>query len=54
MLLLILTNIKQICFNISDTKVYFDYIFGHKKNSLFCPVFVFHRGMVNAIYDLVI
>ena len=23
----------------------FDDIFGPKKNDLFCPVFVFHRGM---------
>ena len=32
----------------------FDHIFGPKKDKLFCPVFVFCRGMSNAICDLVL
>ena len=31
-----------------------DHIFGPKKDKLFCPVFVFRRGMSNAICDLVL
>ena len=31
-----------------------DHIFGSKKDKFFCPVFVFHRGMSNAIGDLVL
>ena len=31
-----------------------DHIFGSKKDKLFCPVFVFRRGMSNAICDLVL
>ena len=31
-----------------------DHIFGPKKDNLFCPVFVFHRGMSNSICDLVL
>ena len=31
-----------------------DHIFGAKKINLFCPVFVFRRGMSNAICDLVL
>ena len=32
----------------------YDYIFGAKKDKLFCPVFVFHKGMSNDICDLVL
>ena len=32
----------------------FDHIFGPKKDKIFCPVFVFRRGMPNAICDLVL
>ena len=31
-----------------------DYIFGPKKGKLFCPVFVFRRGMPNVIYGRVL
>ena len=31
-----------------------DHIFGPKKDKFFCPVFVFRRGMSNAICDLVL
>ena len=31
-----------------------DHIFGPKKDRLFCPVFVFRRGMSSAICDLVL
>ena len=31
-----------------------DYIFGSKKDKVFCAAFVFRRGMSNAIYDLVL
>ena len=31
-----------------------DHIFGPKKDKLFCPVFVFRRGMSKAICDLVL
>ena len=31
-----------------------DHIFGPKKDTLFCPVFVFRRDISNAICDLVL
>ena len=31
-----------------------DHILGPKKDKIFCPKFVFHRGMSNAICDLVL
>ena len=34
--------------------VFFDHIFGPKKDKLFCPVFVFRRGLSNAICDPVL
>ena len=31
--------------HVAASRAFFDKIFGPKKNDLFCPVFVFHRGM---------
>ena len=45
---------KRRCSKIFDTRLIFDHIFGPKKNKLFCPVFVCHRGMSNVICDLVL
>ena len=44
------------CFNIFGARVgfIFDHIIGPKKDNHFCPLFVFHRGMSNAICDPVI
>ena len=43
---------RKRCSNIFDTIL--DYIFGPKKDKLFCPVFVFCRDMSNANCDLVL
>ena len=43
---------RKRCSNIFDTIL--DYIFGPKKDKLFCPVFVFCRGMSNANCDFVL
>ena len=40
--------------NIFDNRPILDHIFGPEKDKLFCPVFVFHRGMSNAICVLVL
>ena len=40
--------------NIFDTSVYFGTYFGLKKDKLFCPVFVFCKGMSNTICDIVL
>ena len=31
-----------------------DHIFGRMKDNVFCPVFVFHRGISNGICDLIL
>ena len=45
---------RRRCFNIFDTSADFEPYFWPKKDKLFCPVFVFRRGMSNAICDLVL
>ena len=41
-------------FNIFDTSADFEPYLWPKKDKIFCPVFVFRRGMCNAICDLVL
>ena len=45
---------RRRCSNILMLGPLLDHIFGPKKGKLFCPVFVFRRGMSNAICDLVL
>ena len=45
---------RRRCSNILILGLILDHIFGPKKDKLFCPVFVFRRGMSNAICDLVL
>ena len=45
---------RRRCSNILILGPILDHIFGPKKDKLFCPVFVFRRGMSNAICDFVL
>ena len=45
---------ENVVFTIFIIGFIFDHIFESKKNKLFSPVIIFHRGMSNAICDLVL
>ena len=44
----------QVGFPLESLGFIFDYLFGPKKDKIFCGVFLFHSGMSNGICDLIL